>query len=84
MVFGQYLGDMPLPYVRSSASNHTKLVRRGDILNKKILMYMPHVYATKGYPERLPANLEGDQEWGCDLLTDWMRLLRVGEILSAE
>ena len=57
LVFGLYLCDCAfLVYLMSSASNHMKLVRRGDNLKKKLSCICHMSHAIKGSPERLPAN----------------------------
>jgi len=61
----------------SSASNHTKLVRRENNPYKKAFMYIPYVSCNYKLSGMLTCKFERVLKWGCDPLTDWMHRLWV-------
>jgi len=60
----------------STASNHTKLVWRGDNLNNKTLMYIP--YVSSNYRLSGMFTFKKGPEVGYNPTTDWIRLLWAG------
>jgi len=59
----------------SPAFNYTKLVRQGDNLNKKMLVYTSYV----SWLSRIfTCKFRKEPEVGCDPATEWMRLLSAG------
>jgi len=60
----------------STASNHTKLVCRGDNLNNKTIMYIP--YVSSNYRLSRMFSYKKGPEVGYNPMTDWIRLLGAG------